>query len=155
MADLAIDQLVSLVGAGEVGRFEACAKYFDGIDVLVYLEEDVAYRADRVDAFLTLLWHPSKTEAIGVKLKGFRFLFDRMRAMLKPAGVEDSEFPSLVLALEVAMTAGLGAAITADVEHQRIEEKYAEARRLLAQKRFDAKQMTDAVVPQFEIDNHA
>jgi hypothetical protein len=146
MAELALDRLVPADWTGDLGApFEPCARYFEAMDILVYLEEDVAYRADRVDPFLTLLWHPSKHEAIGVKLKGFRFLFERMQATLKPHGVslEDSQFLSLVSALEVAMTAGLGAVITADAERRRIEERYAEARRLLTKDgaKFDAKQL--------------
>jgi hypothetical protein len=129
--------------------FEPCARYYEAMDILLYMEEDLPYRADRVDAFLTLMWHPSKEEAIGVKLKGFRFLFQRVQAILRAqrnVTVADSEFPSLVTALEVAMTAGLGAVITADAERQRIEEKYAHARRLLTKEtvRFDAKELNAA-----------
>jgi hypothetical protein len=150
MADLTLERLVPADSIGNLDQpFEPGARYFDAIDIVVYLEEDIAYRADRVDPFLTLLWHPSKEEAIGVKLKGFRFLFERMQAIRR--GVTDSEFPALVDALEVAMTAGLGAVITANAEQKRrqerrIQEKYDQARRLLTKDdtRFDAKQMASA-----------
>jgi hypothetical protein len=154
MANLALDRLLPAGWTGSLdGPFESAAKYFDAMDVLVYLEEDVAYRSDRVDPFLTLLWHPSKNEAIGVKLKGFRFLFERIQALRKSERVEESEFLSLVYALEVAITAGLGAIITADAEQKRINEKriekYAEARRLLAKDdpKFNARQMAMEAYP--------
>jgi hypothetical protein len=146
---LALSGLAPPDWTGQLEAFEPCARYFESMDVLLYLEEDVPYRADRVDPFLTLLWHPSREEAIGVKLKGFRFLFQRVQAILRAqrnVTVADSEFLSLVTALEVAMTAGLGAVITADAERQRIEEKYAQARRLLTKEtaRFDATELSAA-----------
>jgi hypothetical protein len=100
----------------ELKTFEPRARYYEPMDFLLYLCEDVAYRADRIDPFLTLLWHPSEDRAIGVKLKGCRFLFDRMRAILgaKRINVTESRFYPFVQALEVAMTAGLGAKVMAE-----------------------------------------
>jgi hypothetical protein len=42
-----------------------CIPGFDGI---IYLGADVSYRADRIDDYLTLLWHPHKPELVGVKI---------------------------------------------------------------------------------------
>ena len=57
------------------GEFKPLARYFPEMDFLIYLNEDCSYRADRVDAFLTVLWHPERDALVGIKLKGFRFLF--------------------------------------------------------------------------------
>jgi len=127
--------------------FVPCARFYEDMDVLLYLEEDIAYRADRVDSFLTLLWHPDKEEAIGVKLKGFRFLFQRLQSILRSDGVKlgDEKFVPMISALEVALTAGLGSAITADAEHaRRVEEKYEKARRLIDSATFDTGELVSA-----------
>lgn len=36
-------------------------------------------RADRVDEYLTLLWHAREPALVGIKLKGFRSLFDDLK----------------------------------------------------------------------------
>jgi hypothetical protein len=119
------------------------------MDILVYLEEDVPYRADRVDQFLTLLWHPYRDEAVGVKLKGFRFLFQRVQDFVESAGakLDDSTFVPMVAALEVALTAGLGAVITTDAERARfaeLQEKYEKARALIKRATFDTRELAAA-----------
>lgn len=132
--------------SGSHTEFSPCARYYEDMDVLLYLEEDIPYRADRVDPFLTLLWHPDREDAVGVKLKGFRFLFQRIKAILRAEGVklDDAVFVPMVAALEVAMTAGLGAVITADVERERLEEKYAKARKLIERAKFDTRELAEA-----------
>src|SRR5216684_613546 len=94
------------VSPSGIKEFTPCARYYETMDLLLYLQEDLSYRADRVDEFLTLLWHPQEDRAIGVKLKGFRFLFQRLKAALAAQNVQLGEgvFMSLVAALEVAMT---------------------------------------------------
>lgn len=152
MADLALDRLVPAGWAGDPDEpFQPCAKYFEAMDTLVYLEEDVAYRADRVDPFLTLLWHPDKAEAIGVKLKGFRYLFECLQEVAEGLGrkLEEDHFLPLIAALEMAMTAGLGAVITADAEKERMAErkaKYEKARSLVkrAQATIDPRELAKA-----------
>jgi len=129
------------------GIFAPCARYYEDMDVLLYLEEDIPYRADRVDTFLTLLWHPEKEEAVGVKLKGFRFLFRRIQAILKADGktLNDGKFLRMITALEVALTAGLGAEITIDAERARlVEEKYDRARRLIDRATISTEELTKA-----------
>jgi hypothetical protein len=129
----------------EIKPFVACARYYEPMDLLMYLEEDLSYRADRVDAFLTLLWHPHEDRAIGVKLKGFRFLFERARAILAAQNIQlgEAAFLSLVTALEIAMTA-LGSAVMAEAERKRCEEGYERARQLLKSVKFDAAPMAIA-----------
>src|SRR5947207_2789396 len=57
------------------GPFKPAAKYYRAMDHLLYLQEDCAYRADRVDEWLTLLWHPHHWELVGIKLKGIHAVF--------------------------------------------------------------------------------
>jgi hypothetical protein len=126
--------------------FAAGARYYDPMDYILYIEEDTSYRADRVDRFLTLLWHPYEDRAIGVKLKGFRFIFERMREILHAQGVElaHEEFVPLITAFEVAVTAGLGASVLASTERQRLAEKYAKARELIKTAQFDPRELLQA-----------
>lgn len=76
-----LDALLSAWGDGELQPFKPVARYYEAMDCVIYLLEDLAYSADRVDGFLTLLWHPHEERLIGVKLKGFRFLFGRLQAI--------------------------------------------------------------------------
>ncbi len=126
--------------------FGKCARFYGPMDHILYLEEDVAYRADRVDPFLTLLWHPEEERAVGVKLKGFRFLFERMKEILRARGVgiSDDGFPYLVLALEVALTAGAGATLMAGAQRERLNERYRTARELVRTVRFDPSELLQA-----------
>jgi hypothetical protein len=55
--------------------FHPVARYYPAMDHLLYLKEDCTYRADRVDEWLTLLWHPYKWDLVGIKLKGIRAIF--------------------------------------------------------------------------------
>lgn len=126
--------------------FTPSARYYGPMDYILYLEEDTAHRADRVDRFLTLLWHPYEERAIGVKLKGFRFIFERMRQILEAQGtpVGDNAFVPLITAFEVAATAGLGATLMASADRQRLDEKYARARGLIRAVHFDARELLKA-----------
>jgi hypothetical protein len=126
--------------------FEACACYYEPMDFILYLQEDVPYRADRIDHFLTLLWHPYEPRAIGIKLKGARFIFQRIQAIFRSRGedIPDSDFMSLVTALEVAMTAGAGAAVTGAVERKRLDEGYQKARELIGNAGFSTQELAAA-----------
>lgn len=123
-----------------IAPFEPRALYYETMDFLLYLQEDLPYRADRIDPFLTLLWHPNEDRAIGVKIKGFRSLFERMGAIMKTRNMDiaESRFLPFVSAIEVAFTAGLGSVVTLDAERRRIEEGYDTARTLVSAVEFDA-----------------
>ena len=127
IAELAtLDELLADFGDGELRPFVPGALYYEPMDCVIYLKEDVSYRADRIDAFLTLLWHPRENKAVGVKLKGFRWLFQRWQAFCqdeKDLTVPDESFVPLVKAIEIALTARLGEMITSDVESERKEER--------------------------------
>ena len=130
-----------------VRPFEPSSKYFAPMDYLLYLEEDVAYRADRVDSYLTLLWHPTdENRAIGIKLKGFRFIFNRAKDILRASKIElsDAEFWPLVTMLEVALTAGDGANLLAQATQERLRERYGMARALVGGVQFDAREFLQA-----------
>jgi hypothetical protein len=126
--------------------FQACARYYEPMDFVLYLREDLPYRADRVDSFLTLLWHPSEDRAIGIKLKGFRYLFQRLQAIFRAQGVTitDNEFLPLVSAVEVATVAGLGASMTVGEERKRLTKSYATAKTLVKSARFDQRELRRA-----------
>jgi hypothetical protein len=79
--------------------FEPIARYYETMDILLYLNADMSYRADRVDEWLTLLWHPYKKALIGIQLKGFRCVC-RKSAFL--AGIAKNDKVFLPLAALVA-----------------------------------------------------
>jgi hypothetical protein len=124
-------------------EFQKSARYYAPMDVLLYLEEDVAYRADRVDPFLTLLWHPYEQRAVGIKLKGFRCIYEWTREIFATRGIHltSDDFLPLITAFEVAMTAGRGAILTRETEQKRFEERYAQARALIKDVQFDLREM--------------
>jgi hypothetical protein len=140
-----LDDLLVQWGNTPLEPFQPCAHYYDAMDSVLYLQEDVSYRADRVDTFLTLLWHPQDDRVVGVKLKGWRYLFQRLQSILQASGVEipDSHFVRLISAIEVAITAA-GPEIVADTERQRIDEKYARAREIVADVRLDVSDIREA-----------
>jgi|GEM_PF-3270478 len=58
----------------------APAAYFDPeMDQLIYVRSDDSYRTDRVDQYLTHLWPPHEPKLVGVKIKGFRSVFDQLK----------------------------------------------------------------------------
>ena len=138
---IALDNLLAQWGNGPLSQFQPCAHYYEAMDVVLYLQEDVSYRADRVDGFLTLLWHPQEDRAIGVKLKGWGYLFQRLQSILKATGVDlpDSQFVPLISAIEVAVTAGLGEQLVAGNERQRIA-KYETAKQIVVGVNFDSRE---------------
>jgi hypothetical protein len=121
-----------------IPEFVPAARYYAPMDSVVYLKEDVSYRADRIDAFLTLLWHPHEDRAVGLKIKGFRFLFDRWQAIAAAGGktIPNHMFVSLLEAVELAISVELGAVLTDEAEKDRKmaaserQKKYEKAREL-------------------------
>jgi hypothetical protein len=137
-----LGDLTAAWGDGEVKEFKPGARYYEPMDCVIYLKEDVSYSADRIDTFLTLLWHPHENRPVGVKLKGFRWLFQRWQALCRGSNfaVPDGHFVPLVKAIEIALTARLGEILTlaaqADrqeqqAEHDRIVAKYDTAREIV------------------------
>ena len=60
--------------------FEPTAYFDPEMDQLIYLRTNESYRASRVDEYLTLLWNAQEMTLVGIKLKGFRSLFDDLKA---------------------------------------------------------------------------
>jgi hypothetical protein len=124
--------------------FSPVARYYPAMDHLLYLKEDCPYRADRVDKWLTLLWHPYRYEMVGIKLKGIRAVF---RDLLADAGANDDPdvLPIAELLGEILMSGGAA----------RVMDTYEDSRKLkLRQKyrlaiRFAAN--SNAVVPSEEL----
>ena len=111
-----------------ISKFRATTWYDRYMDHLIYLKEDVSYRADRVDPALTLLWHPHEERLVGVKLKGIAGVFEDISSILVDHDHKD-EFPLSEILKVVSV--GLSYADNLDgVEHFRAahwREKYAEA----------------------------
>lgn len=122
-------RLMDGLGDGGAEEFTPNARYYPSMDFLLYLREDCSYRADRVDAFLTILWHPTEDHLVGIKLKGFRFLFRRLKEILS---WKEDDFLPLVKALELALVGGIAANIMDSVEQERLEKLYDKAKEVAA-----------------------
>ena len=96
--------------------FVPVARYFPDMDYVLYLNTDCSYRADRVDTFLTVLWHPQEDKLVGVKLKGFRFIFSQLQKIIE---LKDNDFVLLVKAIEIALVGGYAESLLAKVEQER------------------------------------
>ena len=105
--------------------FAPIARYYPSMDFVIYLKEDCSYRADRVDSFLTVLWHPYEQKLVGVKVKGFAFLFERLKKII--TDLEDEHFLPIVKALELAMTDGSAESLMSGIEVKRKAELYEKA----------------------------
>ena len=108
------------------------------MDFLLYLREDCSYRADRVDPFLTVLYHPYEDRIVGIKLKGFRFLFDQFRKIVEH--LDNEHFLPLVKFVEIALVAGVAEAFIAK-NKERIEKSYADAKQLVEGVEFDHREV--------------
>ncbi len=114
----------SRAGNEHTEKFIPVARYQPAMDSLVYINEDCSYRADRVDIYLTLLWHPYEDRLVGIKLKGFKFVFEKLKSIMS---LKDEDFLLLTKALELAMVGGAAEVIMRRAEKERIERKYKEA----------------------------
>jgi len=83
--------------------FRPVAKYIPAMDCLIYLREDVSYRAIRLDQYRTVLLHPQEDRAVGVKLKGMRFVTEKARVVLRSVGADTTHF-KLITLWEMALT---------------------------------------------------
>ncbi len=109
--------------------FKPVARYFSAMDSLVYLKEDLSYRADRVDGRLTLLWHPYEENLVGIKLKGFKYMFTTLNS-IADMNLKEEHFIPIVKYLELAMFGVAGAMMDNYEEEgrERIKQKYEEAK---------------------------
>ncbi|MBF0306600.1 MAG: hypothetical protein HQL41_13230 [Alphaproteobacteria bacterium] len=116
---LELEDQIDLLGA-EMEQFHAGAWFEPEMDQLLFLTEDRSFRAERVDALLTLLWHPAEDRLIGLKFKGFRWLYEFLAELGK---VPSDGFLPLVAVLETAMTVGLCEAMREQLAKERREER--------------------------------
>jgi len=129
MASTLDDALVEAIGV-EVrhdNAFMPVARYHRIMDMLIYVNEDCSYVADRVDEYLTLLWNPTSEYVVGIKCKGFRYVFNKHKARL---GLDEHHFLPLMKILEVLFTETLGERIIDQGAKQEREHKYQLARTL-------------------------
>lgn len=140
MADIgaSLDSLLSALEARDPEPFRPVARYYEPMDCVIYLQQDLPCRADRVDIFLTLLWHPREETLIGVKLKGFRFLFRRLQAILDGVQVQvpDKMFVPLIKAIELALTARLTALFEEEAGKGEAEVSALQAKRKELERRY-------------------
>lgn len=54
--------------------FEPIISYNSERNFIIYLREDVSYRAQHYDEFLTILWHPYEKRIVGVQIHNARQL---------------------------------------------------------------------------------
>src|SRR4051794_32989203 len=110
-------------GPQSLTEFRPAAKYFAAMDCLIYLREDCSYRAVRLDTLRTVLLHPTEDRPVGVKLKGTRFLMERLMAVFKAHDVNTADLSKhlkLITLWEIAATAeGKDAVASAEAERQR------------------------------------
>lgn len=111
-------------------RFEPIARYYPEMDLLLFLNEECSYRSDRIDPFLTVLWHSKDERLVGLKLKGFRFIFEQAKSILE---LREDAFLPLVKAIEIALVGSLGELMMKRAEKDRIErlrDRYEQAKQL-------------------------
>ena len=106
--------------------YKPVAVYFADSDCVEYVKEDTFCVYDRVDHFLTLVYDSTKTRLIGLKLKGFKSVFNtHLKSLYK---LNDEQFIYLVSAIEAVCTK-LGDQLFTD---PRVENAYRAARDLAA-----------------------
>lgn len=111
--------------------FQPIAGFFDAMDCLVYLKEDVSYRAVRLSPYVTVLIDPIEDlKAVGIKIKGVRVIIKRALAILHAAGREDISELQVIAILETAFTASLGDEMMQEAEAERRKKYEAQARAL-------------------------
>jgi len=123
-------------------RFAPVARFYPSMDFMLYLKEDCSYRADRIDPFLTILLHPHEDKPVGIKIKGFRFIFERLKALIE---IKEEQFLPLIKAIEVALVGGMAEAMMKDHEQNRVLVMYEKARKLAAGVTFDAKEIQQSL----------
>ncbi|MGA8991302.1 MAG: hypothetical protein WB500_13150 [Rhodoplanes sp.] len=110
-------------------EFRPAAKYIPAMDCLIYLREDVSYRAVRLDPYRTVLLHPQEDRPVGVKLKGMRFVTEKARAVLRSVGL-DLKGLKLITLWEMALTEN-GEEVVAAAETERKQQYAARAKQLI------------------------
>lgn len=87
-------------------EFKPMTRYFAAMDCLIYLKEECPYRAVRLNTRTTVLLHPYEDRAVGVKVKGVRYLHEKLKAILVAVGFPAARLNgiSLIAYWELALT---------------------------------------------------
>lgn len=101
------------------------AIYYETSDCLEYVRADDLFYYERIDSFLTLIRDIETGEAVGFKLKGFRYIFQHYGQKF---ALTDDEFVSVMQAFGVLFTE-LGDKLLNDPNKQKA---YDEAARIAA-----------------------
>jgi hypothetical protein len=119
----------SVEWADLVKPFTPIASYYETMDILIYLNADVSYRAERVDEWLTLLWHPYRKELVGIQLKGFRCACRESAALSRIAKNDDVFLPLAALVASRFLKEEAEALIEAPMKERReaLMRKYDQA----------------------------
>ena len=96
------------------------AIYYEDGDFLEYIREDIPSVDRRVDEYLTLVVDMFDRHPIGVKLKGFRYLYSR--GVSQGYFRSNQDFISLTALVEKAMTTIVDS-IFGEIERQRAYEQ--------------------------------
>lgn len=101
-------------------HYQPTAIYYDEADLLEYIRRDVPSVNRRVDDILTLVFEMHNRELIGVKLKGFRYFYNKMMNKWEPS---DSEDFVLLTAIFERLITQLGDGIFAEEDRKRAYEQ--------------------------------
>jgi hypothetical protein len=128
-------------GSDDALGFVPVVFYHPEMDYLMYINEDCSYVADRISRFLTVLWHPSEPgKLIGLKLKGFRLMYERVR---ESAALTDAEFPLFISWLSLALYRSAEELID-EHERRRLKEVSAIARKIVGNAEIPSKVWKEA-----------
>jgi hypothetical protein len=119
--------------------FSPKACYHQSMDFLIYLNEDCSYRADRVDKFLTLLWHPNEERLVGIKLKSFLALFNAANVFLGSSTESPIPLAQVLKLLECSVEMWLEDGGLDKLERDRLRARYEKAIQLSVNEKVVAK----------------
>ena len=121
MVDLS-DMLHEITGGESTPDFRPVAYYDGKMDALMYVNANCSYKAERINQYVTVLWHPyDNSRPVGFKLKGFRHLFGRLVAA---GAIDESEFGSFIAWFKLIL------AITAEEKLDEVKVKRFERARI-------------------------
>jgi len=116
------------------GVFTANAVYRENMDFIEYMTRDEVTISDRIDPFLTLIWNFQQDEVVGFKLKGFRYVHDKI---YKKDGDSNRSFIEIAPLLEQ---------LIAEVGQQVLDGLKAEARREAYEQAINLARRTKATI---------
>jgi hypothetical protein len=113
------------------------------MDALMLMTENTVYRSDRIDEFLTLFENPETHQIIGLKLKGFRWLY---KYLVEIGDIEHDHFVMVVWLLDAAMRISVYEAQKAGATIAPRKARYVEANSLAGHRRVPKSEILKASV---------